>query len=132
MTVTQGTSGYFWAGVLGSGASVGEISSWTLNETADTVDVSVFGDRWKDFVNGSVSFSGSISGFFDCSDTGQGAVMDSLEDGTVIEAYFFWNGTKYKYGSCYVTGVTIEDTHSGVATFSADLQGTGELYMKCA
>jgi len=45
---------------------------------------------------------------------------------------FFLNGTNYRYGTAYVTGVTTEDAHNGVVTFSADVTGDGELYKKSA
>jgi len=132
MAVSQGTSGYFWLGALGAAAAVGYLNKWSVNETADVVDVSVFGDRWKDNVSGSVGWSGSVGGFCDLADTGQIATETSLTAGTVIEAYFFLTGTAYRYGSAYITGVNTEDTHNGVVTFSADITGTGELYKKSA
>lgn len=132
MSVYQGTSGYFMAGTAGNAASVGEINRFTITKTSDPIDVSVFGDRWKDYVNGSVGWTASLSGFFDCSDTPQGAIEDSLDDGTVIELYAHIDNTKYYYGQGYTTNVTVEDTHDGVATVSFDIQGTGELYQTCS
>jgi predicted secreted protein len=132
MAVIQGTSGYFWAGAAGSAASVGYLNRWTVNLAADTIDVSVFGNRWKDNISGSVGWTGSIAGFCDLTDTGQIAVETSLTAGTSIDCYFFLNGTNYRYGTAYVTGVTTEDTHNGVVTFSADVTGDGELYKKSA
>ena len=128
----QGTAGSFYAGVAGSAGSVGYLNRWNVNTTSDVIDTSVFGTRWRSNVNGSVGWSGSISGFCDLTDTGQIAVELSMTAGTVIECYFYLNTTNYRYGSAYVTGVTTEDTHNGVVTFSADVTGTGELYKKSA
>ncbi len=130
--VLQGTSGYFWAGSAGSAAAVGYLNTFSVNLSSDVVDVSVFGDRWKSNVNGSVGWTGSIAGFCVLEDTGQIAVESSLTDGTAIDVYFFLSGTNYRYGSAYITGVNTEDTHNGVVTFSADITGTGELYKKNA
>lgn len=132
MAVTQGTSGYFYAGAAGSASSVGYLNTWSVNMSADTVDVSAFGNRWKQNVNGSIGWTGSISGFCDLADTGQMAVENSLTAGTAIDVYFFLTGTTYRYGSAYITGVSTEDTHNGVVTFSADITGTDELYKKSA
>ena len=130
--VIQGTAGYFWSGVAGSAASVGYLSRWSVNISSDVIDTSIFGDRWRANVNGSVGWTGSISGFCDLTDTGQIAVETSMTAGTAIDCYFFLNGTNYRYGSAFCTGVTTEDTHNGVVTFSADVTGTGELYKKSA
>ena len=130
MGVSQGTSGYFWAGAAGSAAVVGYLNTWSVNLSSEVIDVGVFGTRWKDNVSGSASWSGSISGFCDLADTGQIAVESSLTEGTAIDVYFFLSGTAYRYGSAYITGISTEDTHSGVVTFSADITGTGELYKK--
>ena len=133
MTTIQGTSGYFMAGATGvAPALVGEISRWTVTETADTIDVSVFGTRWKKYVNGPVGWTMSLSGFFDCSDAAQEDVIDSLEDGTAIDVYAYVDTTKYRYGSGYTTNVTIEHTFDGVATVSFDVQGSDELYNVCS
>ncbi len=131
MSVYQGTSGYINAGSAGNAGAVGEINRWTITKTSDPIDVSVFGDRWRDYVNGSVGWTVSLSGFFDCSDTEQGYIEDSIDNGTVIEVYAHVDNTKYYYGSAYVTNVTVEDTHNGVVTLSVDAQGTGILYQTC-
>ena len=128
MAVYQGTDGYFTAGPAGSAATVGGLNRWTITKTSDPIDVSVFGDRWKDYVNGSVGWTASVSGFIDTTDTGQDSIEDSLDDGTVIELYTHLNNTIYYYGSGYTTGFTVEDTHDGVCTVSGDIQGTGELH----
>ena len=134
MSVTQGTSGYFNAQVAGSGASttVGEINRWTITKTSDPIDVSVFGDRWRDYVNGSVGWTCSASGFFDCeSSANQGSLEDSIDNGTSIEIYAHVDDTKYYYGLAYITNITVEDSHDGVVTASFDAQGSGILYQTC-
>ncbi len=127
MVTYQGTDGYFTAGVVGSDATVGGINRWTITKTSDPVDVSVFGDRWKDFVNGSVGWSASLSGFIDTTDDPQTQIEVSIDSGTIIELYAHLNNTVYYYGTGYTTNFTTEDTHDGVATVSMDIQGTGEL-----
>ena len=128
MVVYQGTDGYFVAGVLGTPLTVGGINRWTITKTSDPIDVSVFGDRWKDFVNGSVGWSAGLSGFIDTTDPGTVDIEDSIDDGTIIELYAHLTNAIYYYGSGYSTSFTVEDTHDGVATVSMDIQGTGALY----
>ena len=128
MSVYAGTSGYFTAGAAGAAASVGEINSWTITKSSDPIDVSVFSDRWKRFVNGSVGWTASLSGFYFPTDPAQEDIEDSLDDGTIIEMYAHVSDSIYYYGSGYATGVTVEQSHDGVATVSFDVQGTSELY----
>jgi len=130
MTTTQGTSGYFMAGAAGSAALVGEISRWTITETADPIETSVFGTRWKKFVNGPVGWTANLSGFYDCSDTAQASIEDALGAGTAIDIYAYVDATKYHYGSGFPTNVSIEHTFDGVATVS--FQGSDELYDVCS
>jgi len=128
MVVYAGTSGYFTAGVAGSAATVGEINSWTITKTANAIDVSVFGDRWSDYINGSVGWTASLSGFYYPADTAQGAIEDSIDAGSIIEMYAHVSSTIYYYGTGYTTNSTVTQTHDGVATASFDVQGTGQLY----
>ena len=127
MVTYQGTDGYFTAGVAAGAATVGGINRWTITKTSDPIDVSVFGDRWKDYVNGSVGWSASLSGFIDTTDDPQTKIEDSIDNGTIIELYAHLNNTVYYYGTGYTTSFNVEDTHDGVATVSMDIQGTGEL-----
>ena len=128
MTVYQGTSGYFTAGAAGAAATVGEINSWTITKSSDPIDVSVFADRWKRFVNGSVGWTASLSGFYYPGDPAQEDIEDSIDDGSAIEMYAHISSTIYYYGSGYATNVTVEQSHDGVASTSFDIQGTSELY----
>jgi len=128
----QGTAGSFYAGVAGSAGSVGYLNRWSVNLSADVIDTGVFGTRWKSNVSGSVGWTASVSGFCDLTDSGQTAVELSLTGGDPIECYFYLNTTNYRYGSASVSGITTEDTHNGIVTFSADLTGDGELYKKSA
>ena len=127
MAVYQGTDGYFVAGAVASEATVGGINRWTITKTSDPIDVSVFGDRWKDYVNGSVGWSAGLSGFIDTTDAATADIEDSIDDGTVIGMYAHLTDAIYYTGTGYTTNFTVEDTHDGVATISMDIQGTGEL-----
>jgi predicted secreted protein len=131
MSVTQGTSGFFSVGHTGSTGLVGEMNRFTITKTSDPIDVSVFGTRWKKFVNGSVGWNISLSGFADCEDSGQEDLEDSIDDGTPVTVYCHTDDDTYRYGSAYVTNFTVEDTHDGVATVSIDAQGTEELHRVC-
>jgi len=131
MTVYKGTDGYFMAGAAGSAATVGEISRYTITKTADALDTSVFGTRWKSYVNGSVGWTASLSGFYYCGDPAQEDLEDSIDDGTEIELYAHISAAIYHYGTGYVTNFTVEQSHDGIATASIDIQGTDELYRIC-
>jgi hypothetical protein len=52
----------------GTSAVAVSLSQWSLNSTADTVDVTAFGDSNKQYVQGLKDMSGSLSGWFDSAD----------------------------------------------------------------
>ncbi len=132
MTVYQGASGYFMAAATTTSAAlVGEINRYTITKTSDAIDTSVFGTRWKSYVNGSVGWTASISGFYYCGDAAQEDIEDSIDDGTAIDLYAHVSDDIYHYGVGYTTNFTVEQSHDGVATLSADIQGTDILYRTC-
>ena len=132
MTVYQGTDGYFMAAATTTSAAlVGEINRYTITKTSDPIDTSVFGTRWKSYVNGSVGWTASLSGFYYCGDAAQEDIEDSIDDGTAIDLYAHVSDDIYHYGVGYTTNFTVEQSHDGVATLSADIQGTDTLYRTC-
>ena len=91
MAVLKGYQGNFKVGT----DTVGEISEWTLDVSADIIDKSAFGDEWKKKVATQKDWTGSITGRLDTSDTGQSA----LTIGAEITANFYTDATHY-YWSC--------------------------------
>ncbi len=111
-----------------AGKTVAEIKSFSVEESADTIDTTVMGDEYKKFRAGKTAWSGSIDGYWDESDTeGQGI----FKIGTEIDLSLFPDTdeigkTEYN-GIAYITGINKQVAQDGVAEISFNFQGSGRL-----
>lgn len=108
--------------------AVAEIRSYSISETADTIEDTSMGDTSRTYKSSLKSFSGSIDVFWDETDTtGQGA----LTVGSEVTIKFYPEGSAtgdtYMYGSAIVTGKTINGSFDGMVEASITVQGTGAL-----
>lgn len=109
-------------------AAVAEIRSYSISETADTIEDTSMGDFSRTYKASLKSFSGSIDVFWDETDTtGQGA----LTVGAEVTIKFYPEGTTagdiFYSGSAIVTGKTINGSFDGMVEASITVQGTGAL-----
>jgi predicted secreted protein len=118
------------SGKLGLGASaVMDISSWSLELGADTLDVTALGDDWKKFIAGLKEWSASAEGFYSVHTdaTGQKALQDAYLNSTEVSLKLFVNATNYYSGSAYISGMSVEDPVDDTVSISFEFQGTGAL-----
>lgn len=111
----------------GTPASLGELLSWSLTMTSDTVDTTTMGDTNRTYVSGLATGTASLSLFWDPDDDAQ----QDLVQRDKIQAEFYGEGntsgdTKYS-GDFLVTSVARGTTHDGLATLECELQLTGAL-----
>ena len=124
MSVHKGNSGLI---KVGSNA-IAEIKSYSLEESADTIETTKMGDSARSHLPSLTSFSGSIDAFWDETDTnGQLALVI----GTQVSLVFFPEGettpyTKYT-GFAIITGKTITGSFDGMVEASFTVQGNGAL-----
>jgi len=112
---------------VGSNA-VAEIRSYSIEETADTLEDTSMGDSARTYKSSLTSFSGSIDVFWDETDTdGQGAL--SIGSEVILNVYPEGDttGDTYYTGSAIVTGVTRSGSFDGLVEASVSVQGTGAL-----
>lgn len=112
---------------VGSNA-IAEIRSYSIDETADTLEDTSMGDTARTYKPSLTSFSGSIDVFWDETDTsGQGA----LDIGAEVTINFYPEGDEsgdtYYTGTAIVTGVTRSASFDGLIEASVSVQGTGAL-----
>ena len=112
---------------VGSNA-IAEIRSYSIDETADTLEDTSMGDTARTYKSSLTSFSGSIDVFWDETDTsGQGA----LDIGAEVTLNFYpegdASGDTYYTGTAIVTGVTRSASFDGLIEASVSVQGTGAL-----
>lgn len=127
MSTYSGIDGY----VLEGSTVVGELNHFTLTLTSASNDVSAFqGSGWGAFKPGLLTWTGTASGFWDLTDTGQAALWTAATGTTSVELYMHTNDDYYYYGSANLTSIAIDDTLAGVATVTFNFQGTGTLTQK--
>jgi hypothetical protein len=113
---------------VGSSNVVAEIRSYSIEESADTLEDTSMGDSAKTYKASLTSFSGSLDVFWDETDTsGQGA----LSIGAEVTLNFYpegdTSGDIYYTGSAIVTGVSRTASYDGLVEASISVQGNGAL-----
>ncbi len=126
-------------GVAGQedGTAVGELKSFSIEETGDTVEYTAMGDTARVFLPTLTSFSGSLDVFWDEDDSGQ----TGLAVGTSLLIKFMPEGDtndggdpavndKFYDGTAIVTGVSRSASFDGMVEASISVQGTGPLTLR--
>ena len=100
------------------------MSAWSFDGTADTVDVSCFGDTNKVYVLGLRDAKGTLSGQWDDVDD---TLFDAAEQNTACKMYLYPSRdaiTKCWYGNAFVNA-TVECSVGGSVTVSGDWIAAG-------
>ena len=113
-------------GVIKIGSTVlGELRSYTLEQTSDTIEDTSLGDSSRSYKTGLKGFSGSASLFFDEADAGQllvnagSAITINLSpEGTTA-------GDKFFSGDAIVTGYNVSASFDGMVEAEMTFTGTG-------
>ena len=112
---------------VGSNA-VAEIRSYSIEESADTLEDTSMGDSAKTYKASLTSFSGSLDVFWDETDTsGQGALSIGAEVTLNVYPEGDASGDTYYTGSAIVTGVSRTGAFDGLVEASISVQGNGAL-----
>lgn len=120
-------------GTLKVGANtIGEIRSFSISESADTLEDTSMGDSARTYKPSLTTFTGSVDVFWDEADAGQMAM--TVGASVTFSAYpeGATAGDKYYTGSAIVTGLTINSSFDGMVEASITLQGTGALSLSTA
>tara|TARA_A100001015_G_C14922258_1_gene684808 strand:- start:500 stop:886 length:387 start_codon:yes stop_codon:yes gene_type:complete len=123
MATFKGSAGKVTIG----GSIVGEIRSFSIEESADTIEDTVMGDASKSFKSSLKSFTASIDALFDNDDAGQDALTIGAEVAAVFRSAGDGTGEMERSGTGIVTGITINQSYDGLVETSFTLQGTGDL-----
>lgn len=116
-------------GVVKVGANtVAEVRSWTIAESADTLEDTSMGDTARTFKSSLTTFTGSLDVFWDETDTtGQGALTIGAEVTFAVYPEGDTSGDTYYTGTAIVTEVSRTAAFDGLVEASVSLQGTGAL-----
>jgi hypothetical protein len=112
---------------VGSNA-IAEIRSFSIEETADTIEDTTMGDGARTYKPSLTSFSGSVDVFWDETDsTGQGALTIGAEVTLNLYPEGPSPGDTYLSGSAIVTSRSISSSFDGMVEMSISVQGNGAL-----
>ena len=115
-------------GTIKVGANtVGELRSFTLETTAETIEDTSMGDTNRSYKVGLKSFTGSASLFWDEVDTGQTAIVVGTEITLNVYPEGASSGDTYYSGTAIVTGRTIASSFDGMVEMELSFQGNGAL-----
>ena len=107
--------------------TIGEVRSFTITETGDTIEDSTMGDASRTYKAGMKTFTGSVVCFWDETDTAQIA----LTVGASVTLNLYPEGTttgdKYYTGSVLVTSIERSAAFDGMVETTFSFQGTGTL-----
>lgn len=108
-------------------ATLGEIRSYTIESTGETIEDSTMGDVARTYKAGLTTFTASFEVYFDEQDGAQQAV----EAGSSITFSIYPEGETagdtYYTGSGIVTGRSITASFDGMVEMSLSVQGSGAL-----
>ena len=107
--------------------SLAEIRSYSLEESADTLEDTSMGDSARSYKPSLTSFSGSLDVFWDETDTAQNALTIGSEVTLNVYPEGADSGDTYYTGTAIVTGVTRSASFDGLVEASVSVQGTGAL-----
>ena len=100
-------------------ATVAEVKSYSLEESADTLETTKMGDAARTYLPSLTSFSGSVDCFWD---EGDSAGQVALSVGASVTLVFYpegaASGDTYYSGTALVTGKTITGSFDGMVEAS--------------
>lgn len=108
--------------------AIAEIRSYSVTETADTIEDTTMGDTSRTYKSSLKAFTGSVDVYWDETDT---SGQQALSVGSEVTIKFYPEGAAtgdtFYSGSAIVTGLTINGSFDGMVEASITLQGNGAL-----
>ena len=124
MATFSGSAGVVKAG----GNAIGEIRSFTVDQTGATVEDTAMGDASRSFKATLNTFTASIDALFDDTDTtGQGAMTIGTSLAFLFQPEGSGSGAFQLSGTGSVTGISQTQSFDGLVERSFTVQGTGAL-----
>ena len=113
-------------GVIKIGSTVlGELRSYTLEQTSDTIEDTSLGDTTRTYKAGLKGFSGSASLYFDEADAGQLLVTAGSAITINLSPEGTTAGDKFFSGDAIVTGYNVSASFDGMVEAEMTFTGTG-------
>jgi len=123
MATHHGKEGVVTAG----GTAVGELTSFTLETTADVVEDTALTDSTKSFVTGRTSFSGTLEMNYDETDSPQQTLVAGTTIAFILLPEGNASGDEKFSGSGIITGMSVNNAMDAIVSRTITFQGTGAL-----
>lgn len=99
-----GRNGIVYLSTSGSGtaSTVIALTTWTLDQATDKIEVTAFGDSNKTYVQGLKDLKGTFSGFWDDTET---KVFSAADSSDAVKIYLYPSSNKatsYFYGTAWL------------------------------
>ena len=127
MATFKGSDGIVKAGASGSENAIGEIRSFSVEQTADTIEDTAMGDSARTYKDSLSSFTASIDALFDDTDTAQQAMTIGSSLSFLFQPEGDTTGDYQLSGSGIITGISRSQSYDGLVEVSFSVQGTGAL-----
>ena len=112
--------------------TVGELRSYTLEQTSDTIEDTSLGDTTRTYKAGLKGFTGSASLFFDEADAGQILLVVGGEISIKVYPEGATTGDKFYEGTAIVTAYNVSASFDGLVEAEMTFTGTGALSLSTA
>jgi predicted secreted protein len=112
--------------------TLGELRSFSLETTGDTIETSNMGTTARTYKAGLTSWSGTASLFWDELDAGQTALVAGAEITIKVYPEGATAGDKYYTGTAIVTAKSVSASFDGLVESAISFQGTGTLSFSTA
>jgi predicted secreted protein len=112
--------------------TVGELRSYSLEQTADTIEDTSMGDTSRSYKTALKGWSGSASLFFDEADAGQLLLVLGTSIALKVYPEGASSGDKYYYGDAIITGSNISASFDGMVEAEITFTGTGAITLGTA
>lgn len=123
MAALSGTAGSV---SLGTTAVIGEMSEWSLDVGHAPVQVTAFGDSWEEYIPSLRNATGTFSGNFDNSNSGQTTLISSMLGGSAVALRCYVSPSKYfNVGTAYLTAMNPAINVAGKADVAFSFQVSG-------
>tara|TARA_R100001086_G_scaffold38827_2_gene17189 strand:+ start:571 stop:957 length:387 start_codon:yes stop_codon:yes gene_type:complete len=123
MATFSGSAGVVKAG----GNAIGEIRSFSVEQSGDVIEDTKMGDSARTFKPSLTQFTASIEALFDDTDTAQTAMTIGSELAFLFQPEGSGSGAFQLSGTGIVTGISQSQSFDGLVERSFSVQGTGAL-----
>ena len=128
MATHKGSSGSVKVAASGgSEAVVGEVRSYSIDETADTIEDTVMGDTVKSYLGSLKDATLTIDALWDDADAQQLVLDTAVDIDWEIHPTGTGTGEKYYSGGGLVTAKTISASYDGLVEASFSVQVSGAI-----